>query len=203
MRIDRADKLYAEGGLDAVLLIRDKTADTVGDLVVGVDAGDIDLLDDEADVTEGKLLSVHRHLAVVVLDIEQLNTAHIRLVKARTLERTRIAVHSAGALEELGLLMPRAEGVVVRAKAVEIEGGYGTALGAGLVAEVGVADDEVDLRAVVDVVVKEGAFVKLVFHKRPAVYRHSVLVEIKARELIRRENVAVLGESTRLINGVV
>ena len=202
-RIDVTGKLDRKGGVNTVLFLADKLAYAVGDLVVSADAGDIDLLGDKAKMSEADVLTVNRKLSVVIIDAEKLNAADIGVVKSGALKRAGVAIHRAAALHKLGLLVSRAKGVVICAKLIHIRNGDRTAVRIYIAAEICVATDDIDLRSVVNVVVENRTRGHSFVHKRPAVDGNSILVKIKSREMLRRENVAAGRQSARKVYRVV
>ena len=143
-RIDKSDELNAQSSFDAVLLTADKLADPVGDLIVGINTRNVDHLALEAQMTEGNVLSVHRKLALVIINVNKLNSAYEGIVKSGALKGAGLAVHRAAALYELGALMLGAEGVVIRAEMVHISHGHGASGGINGAVKVCVTANDVD-----------------------------------------------------------
>ena len=183
-RVNITHELNAKSGLRAVLLLADELADTVGDLVVSAYAGNVNSLGNKVEMTEGDVLSIHRELTVSVVDVKELNAAHVGIIESGALKRAAVAVHRATLLSEVGLLMMRSECVVVRAKAIHLLAGYGAVGRANVTVKICISAYDVDLGAVVYVLVKDRTCSKLLTLERPAVYRDLVLLEVEAGECI-------------------
>ena len=154
-------------------------------------------------MSEGNALSVYRELALVVVDVEELDSADVRIIKARAINRAAVAVHSSALLDEVGLSVARAKGVVIRAELLDILRGYGTKRRANLSVKVGIAAHDINLRAVVHPSVEKRALGDSAVDKSPAVYSQPVVLKVKSSERLRGEDVAVLGKSARHVEWVI
>lgn len=200
---DVPHQLDAQGGIHAVLFIADETADPTDDLVAGIDARNVHLLGDEAEMSEGQTLYVDGEFSLVVIDDDQIRTADTRLGKAGTFKRAAITVNGIAELYEVARGMAGAEGIIIGAELFQIALGDGTAGRIDRPVKVGIATDEIDAGGVVHVLFVKRALGECLFAKRPAVHRDVVFFKIEALQFFFRKNVNVGRQTSRGINRVV